>query len=64
MWQLLTIQENDGNKVVQDLILGPHEKDVVFLKHMGKHFIDLDGEFLDITQNVRGFLISSCSSFT
>ena len=51
--QLLREMENDGQKVVDELILGPHEKDVVFFKHMGKHFINLDADFLDITKNVR-----------
>ena len=49
---VIAMMENDGQKVVDDLILGDHSKPVLFLKHMTHHLNDLDWSFMDHTVNV------------
>jgi hypothetical protein len=49
---VITAMENDGQKVVDKLILGPHPTPVVFFKHMTHHLINLDWGFLDHTVNI------------
>lgn len=49
---VLTEMENDGEKVVRDLILGPQPKPVAFFKQMTHHLIELDPTFLRATVNV------------
>lgn len=44
--------ENDGEKVVRDLILGFDSSPVVFFKHMTHHLFRLDLGFLSQTANV------------
>ncbi len=48
---ILATMENDGKKVVE-MMLGPHDEDVVFFKHMTHHLVDLDLEFLQDCINV------------
>jgi len=48
----LASQENDGEKVVSDLVLGPCEKEALFMKHMAKQLHKLDWGFLMETINV------------
>lgn len=48
----LASQENDGQTVVQRVILRQHPTPVVFFKQMAKHLIDLDRGFLGQCQNV------------
>lgn len=55
--KLLASMENDGEKVVQKLILGPCDKQVLFLKHMGKHIIGLDRGFLEHPEVVNVMLV-------
>jgi hypothetical protein len=50
--QVIAEMENDGEKVVRDLILGDHPTPVVFFKHMTHHLNDLDWGFLDHTINI------------
>lgn len=50
--EVIATMENDGQKVVDDLILGDFDKPVVFFKHMTHHLHDLDLRFLDHTVNV------------
>jgi hypothetical protein len=50
--EVIAAQENDGEKVVADLILAKHPKPVTFFKHMTHHLIHLDRGFLDHTANV------------
>jgi hypothetical protein len=50
--QVIAEMENDGEKVVQDLILADHPTPVVFFKHMTHHLNDLNGDFLDRTINI------------
>ena len=50
--EVLATMENDGAKVVRDLILGDQPKPVAFFKHMTHHLVDLDVAFLAETVNV------------
>jgi hypothetical protein len=50
--EVIATMENDGQKVVEELILGDFEKPVVFFKHMTHHLYNLDMGFLDQTVNV------------
>jgi hypothetical protein len=48
---VLKTMENDGEKVVK-MMLGSHEKPVVFFKQMTHHLVKLDLSFLDHTENI------------
>jgi hypothetical protein len=50
--EVIATMENDGQKVVDELILGDFEKPVAFFKHMTHHLYNLDLGFLDQTVNV------------
>ncbi|HSL31092.1 MAG TPA: hypothetical protein VK900_17965 [Anaerolineales bacterium] len=50
--EVIATMENDGEKVVHDLILGDQPRPVAFFKHMTHHLIDLDRGFLAETVNV------------
>jgi len=49
--EILSTMETNGSKVIQQ-ILGTHDKQVVFFKHMTHHLVDLDLSFLSKTINV------------
>lgn len=44
--------ENDGQKVIEDVIFGDYETPVVFFKHMTHHLVGLDWNFMKDTINV------------
>ena len=48
----LKTMENDGEKVVQELILGAHNAPIAYFKNMTHYLIDLDKSFLECTKNV------------
>ncbi|MBK8566286.1 MAG: hypothetical protein IPN76_23845 [Saprospiraceae bacterium] len=50
--EVLATQENDGDRVVQDVILGAYTTPVVLFKQMTHHLIHLDWSFMLRTQNV------------
>lgn len=50
--EVIADQENDGAKVIRDVILGDYPTPVVFFKHMTHHLVELDWSFLDQTINV------------
>jgi hypothetical protein len=50
--EVIATMENDGEKVVRDLILGDHPKPLAFFKHMTHHLSSLDLGFLTKTVNV------------
>jgi hypothetical protein len=50
--EVIATMENDGEKVVHDLILGDFDKPVLFFKHMTHHLHSLDLGFLSETVNV------------
>jgi len=49
---VLAAQENDGAKVVRDIVLGGCDRPVSFQKHMAHHLVELDRAFLRRTVNV------------
>lgn len=53
--EVLRSQEPDGDRVVREVILGPCDRPVLFLKQMAHHLVDVDLGFLAETVNV--FLI-------
>lgn len=50
--EILASMETDGEKVIQNLILGPCEQPVLFLKQMTHHLVGLSRDFLSKTHNV------------
>lgn len=50
--EVIAVQENDGAKVVRDVIFGDYPTPLVFFKHMTHHLVNLDWGFLDETTNV------------
>ena len=50
--EVIATMQNDGEKVVHDLILGDFDRPVVFFKHMTHHLVQLDLGFLSRTVNV------------
>jgi hypothetical protein len=50
--EVIATMENDGEKVVSDLILADLPKPVAFFKHMTHHLYNLDMAFLSKTVNV------------
>jgi len=50
--ELLTKLETDAGKVVREVILGPCDRPVLFLKQMAHHLVELDWSFLERTANV------------
>ncbi|ARA92933.1 sulfotransferase family protein [Rhodothermaceae bacterium RA] len=49
---VLAALDTDGERVVREVVLGPCDRPVLFMKHMAHHLIDLDLGFLDETVNV------------
>ncbi len=50
--EILQSQENDGNKVVNELMLGSFEKPVAFFKQMTHHLVQLNEDFLAQMKNI------------
>jgi hypothetical protein len=50
--EVLEAMETDGEKVVREVILGPSERPVLFMKQMAHHLVELDRGFLRQTENV------------
>lgn len=51
--ELVRVLETDAGKIVEEIILGPCERDVLFMKQMVHHLVpDLDLTFLDACTNV------------
>jgi hypothetical protein len=50
--EVLAAQENDGAKVVHDVILGESDRPVLFFKQMAHHLVAIDRAFLAKTANV------------
>ncbi|MFN0008957.1 MAG: sulfotransferase family protein [Planctomycetota bacterium] len=49
---VLASQEQDGEKVVREVILGPCDRPIAFFKQMAHHLVGLDRAFLAHTANV------------
>jgi len=50
--EVLAAQDSDGERVVRELVLGPCDRPILFLKQMAHHLVDLDRAFLAQTRNV------------
>lgn len=50
--KLLTLLETDSAKIIREVILGPVEKPVLFLKNMSHHLAGLDDSFLEHLTNL------------
>ena len=50
--ETLASMENDGQKVIDNVILGAYDDSVVFFKQMAKHLVELPVGFLRQTRNV------------
>ncbi len=50
--EVLASQSDDGQAVVDDVILGAYDTPVVFFKQMAKHLVGLDRSFLSRCSNV------------
>lgn len=50
--EVLAAMDNDGERVVREVILGPCDRPVLFLKQMAHHLLELDRGFLRETVNV------------
>ena len=53
--EVMASMSTDGERVIREVILGPCETPVLFMKHMAHHLISIDRYFLQQTLNV--FLI-------
>ncbi len=53
--EILATMDTDGERVVREVLLGPCDRPVLFIKNMGHHLIDLDWRFLEEVTTV--FLI-------
>ncbi len=49
---VLAAQDNDGARVVRQVLLGPCAHAVLFVKNMAHHLVDLDWDFLEQTTSV------------
>lgn len=50
--EVIADQENDGQKVIENIVFGEYDTPVVFFKHMTHHLVDLDWSFMKDTINV------------
>lgn len=50
--EVIADQENDGQKVIEDVVFGEYDTPIVFFKHMTHHLVDLDWSFMKDTINV------------
>ncbi|MCH7664494.1 MAG: sulfotransferase family protein [Acidobacteria bacterium] len=50
--EVLAAVDTDGERVVREVILGPSERPVLFMKHMAHHLVSLGRKFLQETVNV------------
>ncbi|MFQ6006263.1 MAG: sulfotransferase family protein [Woeseia sp.] len=50
--EIIATMENDGEKVVADVILGPQPTPIAFFKQMTHHLVGLDQSFMSRTVNV------------
>ena len=50
--EVLADQDNDGERVVQQVVLGDYDRPVLFFKHMTHHLVNLNWSFMKDTINV------------
>ncbi len=51
-YEIISSMESDGEKVISDIILGEFEGDILFMKQMTHHLVEIDRSFLPEVQNV------------
>jgi hypothetical protein len=49
---VLAAQDQDGDAVVRDVVLGRYDTPIVFFKQMAKHLVEIDRSFLPRCRNV------------
>ena len=50
--EILQSQNNDGEKVIEEIILADHDKPVAFFKQMTHHLVNINLDFLAQTKNI------------
>jgi hypothetical protein len=50
--EVMAALENDGERVIREVILGPCDQPVLFMKQMAHHLVELDWSFLKEVANV------------
>lgn len=50
--EILNTQENDGEKVIDQIILADYNKPITFFKQMTHHLININYNFLSLTENI------------
>lgn len=50
--EVIACMETDGNKVINDIILGDYDNEILFIKQMTHHLIDVDESFLEKVVNL------------
>ncbi|MFN1834642.1 sulfotransferase family protein [Balneola sp. MJW-20] len=50
--EIIASQENDGQKVIDEVIMGDYDTPIAFFKNMTHHLVDLDWGFMEKTINV------------
>jgi len=50
--KIIEYQLNDGNDVINHVILGPAKRDILFFKQMTHHLIEIDWDFMAQTKNI------------
>ena len=50
--EVVADQENDAQKVIEDVVFGDYDTPVVMFKHMTHHLVDLDYSFMKDTINI------------
>ena len=49
---VIAAQDDDGEKVIRDILLGDHGKEVLFFKQMTHHLVELDWSFMREMVNI------------
>ena len=49
---VIAAQNDDGEKVIRDILLGDHDKEVLFFKQMTHHLVELDWSFMRQMVNI------------
>ncbi len=50
--EVMASMQNDATEAIDDVILGPSQKPVLFVKQMAHHLVDIDRSFMHKTQNI------------
>lgn len=50
--EVMAVMDQDGERVVREVILGPSDKPVIFFKNMSHHLVDIKWDFLRHLTNI------------